>query len=117
KTFVWISCDTSLCRDIADGVKEAATAVGWTYENLTFKLADPASLVAALDQALDLGPTAVGFTALPEAVWATAVPAYQEARVQIIPAVVGPVELSETVPANIFGDESQSTQAKLLANY
>ncbi|WP_344447949.1 sugar ABC transporter substrate-binding protein [Acrocarpospora macrocephala] len=117
KTFVWVSCDTSLCRDIAGGAKEAAETVGWNYKNLTFKLADPASLVAALNQALDLSPAAVGFTALPEAVWSTVLPAYQKAGVQLVPAVVGPVKLNETVPANIFGDESQNTQAKLLANY
>ncbi|WP_190814614.1 substrate-binding domain-containing protein [Saccharopolyspora pogona] len=117
KAFVWVSCDTSLCRDIAKGAEEAAEAVGWSYKNLTFKLADPASLVAALNQALDFSPAAVGFTALPEAVWSTVVPVYEKAGVQLVPAVVGPVELSETVPANIFGDESQNTQAKLLANY
>lgn len=117
KTFVWISCDATTCSSIGSGVKEAAGAAGWAYKELSFKNADPNTLVAALNQALEMSPTAVGFAALPEAVWSSVIPAYQKADVQLVPAVVGPVELNATIPANIFPDASQNTQGKVLANY
>ena len=101
KTFVWMKCDVGQCSVIAQGLKEATEAAGWKYEERTYKSADPASLVTAMQEALRLDPAAVGLSGLPRAVWESAATSYQEAGV---PIIVGYVGGGDNVKAPVIGE-------------
>jgi ribose transport system substrate-binding protein len=52
----------------------------------------------------------------PYAIWQQVLPAYKRAGVYIIPAYVGPLPLSKTVPLNVMDVQTQAS-AQLLANW
>ncbi len=101
KTFVWMKCDVGQCSVIANGLKEATAAAGWKYEERTYKSADPATLVSAMQDALRLKPAAVGLSGLPRAVWESAAKAYEAAGV---PVVVGFVGGGDNVVSPVIGE-------------
>ena len=91
KTFVVLQCEISQCTDIVSGARAATAAIGWNLKVVPYQSANPATLVSALQQALQYNPVAVGFSGLPEAVWQSVLPAYQKAGVPLIPAFMGPL--------------------------
>ncbi|MCW2761475.1 MAG: hypothetical protein JWR85_1676 [Marmoricola sp.] len=103
KTFVWMKCDVGQCKDEGDGIKEAVTAIGWNYKEYSYKSADPATLVSALKQAVQLkpAPAGVALSGLPRAVWESVVPAYQAAK---IPIVIGYVGGGDNVKDPVIGE-------------
>lgn len=110
KTLVFIQCELAACADIGSGVQAGAKAVGWSYKQLSFTSSNPSSLVTAMQQALQYHPFAVSFSGIPEALWASEVPAYQRAGVLLLPVVTGPLTTSATVPVNI-GDFTAGGEA------
>jgi len=100
-TFVWMKCDVGQCTQIGEGIKEAAEAVGWDYEEISYKSADPATLVTAMNQALRLQPDAVGLSGLPRAVWESAATAYDEADVPVVVSYTGG---GDNVKAPVIGE-------------
>ncbi|MGC4936124.1 sugar ABC transporter substrate-binding protein [Gordonia sp. DT30] len=117
KTFVWMQCEAPQCSIITTFMKEAIAAVGWNLKVLNFEAANPATLVSGLKQALQEKPVAVGFVALPYAVWQGVIPDYEKAGVALIPQNVGEVPLSATVPANIGGPDATAKGAEILAQW
>lgn len=101
KTFIWMNCDVSQCRDEGDGIKEAAAAAGWNYKEIAYKSADPATLVSGLMDALRQNPGAVGLSGLPQAVWQSAATAYEKAG---IPIVIGYVGGGNNVKGPVIGE-------------
>ena len=43
-TLVWLKCDVNQCVDEGNGLQAATQALGWTYKELDYKSADPATL-------------------------------------------------------------------------
>ena len=117
KTFVWMNCDQSSCAGIGAGVKAAALAAGWNFKEFAVEQAEPSTLVAAMKQALQLHPAAVGLTGLPEAVWGSVIPAYQAAGVPIITGWVGAETLTSTIVANVANQDDMTALGKTLANW
>jgi len=118
KTFVWLKCaDVNQCSDLADGFKEAIAAIGWDYKELSYKSADPATLVTALKQALDFKPTAVGLTGLPRAVWESVVPDYKAAGVKIVTGYLGPTQYDETVIGQVGGPKDVNAYGQMIGNW
>jgi ribose transport system substrate-binding protein len=118
KTIVYAQCDAASCATIGEAVEEAAKAIGWNYEELAFKSADPATLVSAMRQALTMDPVAVSFGGLPpETGWGSLIPDYRAAGVPIIGNYIGPMEFDDTVIANIAGPEAIGRAAELLADW
>lgn len=117
KTIVFLACDNPNCPPFADGVKEAAAAIGWKVQELPYKLADPSTLVSAFQRALNYDPAAVVLTGMPAAVWQSVLPAYEKAGVPIIPMVLGPVDVKGPVIANIGGPKAWTGYGSTLANW
>jgi ribose transport system substrate-binding protein len=117
KTLVWMQCDAPQCAEETTMFRQATTAVGWNLKIITYQTANPATLVAGLQQALQDKPTAVSLVGLPYAVWSSVVPAYKSAGVAIIPMYVGDVPLSSTIVANIAQPSDFAVWGKLLANW
>ena len=59
KTMVWLNCDIQTCTAQGAGLKAAAEAAGWTYEQINYQSANPATLTAAFNRALAMKPTVV----------------------------------------------------------
>jgi ribose transport system substrate-binding protein len=119
KTIVSLQCDAgSQCLVVNDSVKAATAAVGWNFRSIPFQLANPATLIAAMQQALQV-PNVVGvvFFGLPEAVWASEVPAYQNANVALIPGSAGPLTPSPVVPAGMEGPGDTTAHGVDIGNY
>lgn len=117
KTFVYLQCEESQCADIANGVKAAVAAIHWNLKVIPFDATNPATLVAAMQEALHDNPVAVSFSGLPEVTWQSEIPAYQQAGVVLIPQYIGPATTSATVPVNIGGPVDIDRDATILANW
>ena len=118
KTFVWLECDISSCTYIGQGLQAAMQAAGWTYKQVNYQSANPASLTAAFNQALTLHPTVVGESGVPpEAGWSSVLPAYKAAGVPIITSYVYTTNTDPTIIANIAGPTAFAAYAKLVANW
>lgn len=101
KTVVFIQDEIPQSGVIGQGEQAAAKAAGWKFITLNYQSANTASLIQAMNQALQYHPVSVSFAGEPEAVWASEIPAYQSAGVAIIPTVIGPQAPSGPVKANL----------------
>lgn len=117
KTFVFMQCDIDQCTTEAQALKTVTAAIGWNLKTIPYQSANPATLISAMQQALQYNPVAVGLSGIPEAAWASVLPAYKKAGVPIVVAYVGPQPLDNTVIANIGDATSVTLDAKALASY
>lgn len=117
KTFVWLQCDVSQCPVQTTAFAAATAAIGWHLKVISFQSENPATLVAAMKQALLYKPVAVAFSGLPQAVWASEIPAYKAAGVPLIVAYVGPQQISSPVIANIGGPPDITQNGQFIANW
>jgi ribose transport system substrate-binding protein len=79
KTVVFLQCEQDQCHNQGDGIEAAAKAVGWNYKRLNFQAANPATLVSALQNALQYKPVGVFFSGVPQVAYASMQDAYQKA--------------------------------------
>jgi len=118
KTFVWLKCDVSQCKDEGDGIKEATQAIGWNYKEISYQSANPATLVSALKQALQFKPAGVALSGLPRAVWQSMAPAYVDAKVPIVIGYVGGGNnVQDPVIGEIGGDADVSAYGDAIAQW
>lgn len=119
-SFVYLGCELVLCQINDVNMKEAATAAGLKYSKIAIKAADPATLVAAMQQALAMNPKPLGvaFAGTPEAVWSSQIPAYEKAGVAIVPIGVGETSDSPSLPAGALnGPADIRAQAEGIGNF
>jgi ribose transport system substrate-binding protein len=117
KTFVYLSCGNTECTEGANAAKAATTALGWDLKVIQYDTSNPATLNAAMTQALQYKPIAVTFFALPQAVWSQQIPIYQKAGVAIIPNSAGAVTISDTVPTSIQTASINTQWGQAIANW
>jgi ribose transport system substrate-binding protein len=79
KTVVFLQCEQDQCHNQGDGIEAAAKAVGWNFKRLNFQAANPATLVSALQNALQYKPVGVFFSGAPQVVYSSMQDAYQKA--------------------------------------
>lgn len=118
KTFVYMKCDVGQCAVIGTGAKEAAEAAGWKYEERSYKSADPATLITAMQEALRLNPAAVAVTGLPRAVWESAATAYKEAGVPVIVGYIGGGNnVADPIIGEVGGDADVTEYGEMIGNW
>jgi ribose transport system substrate-binding protein len=117
KLFVWFQCDVNQCKDEGDALKEATQAIGWDYKSYNYQSADPASLVAAMKQALQDKPTAVGLSGLPPAVWQTVLPDYKSAGIPIVTGYIGTMPYDDTIIGQVGSSPDVTTNGEMIANW
>ena len=118
--FIWLNCGLTTCVAQGEGMRKAVESAGWTYEQINYDTANPATLTDAFQQALQRNPTVVAESGIPpEAGWASVIPAYRAAGVPIIASFIAtdPAELPEGVVANVSGPEVFDEYAKQVANW
>jgi ABC-type sugar transport system substrate-binding protein len=65
KSIAWLACELPTCQQmLSDGYKTAASALGWNFKQINYKVADPAS---AVQQALDDNVDYIAITGIPTA--------------------------------------------------
>jgi len=114
-TFVWLRCDFAQCGYTQVGVAAAVQALHWNLKVIDFNAANPATLIAAMNQALQYHPVAVSFNGNPYATWSQEVPAYEKAGVAIIPNYIGPAPLNKAVIADLANPADLAGQARSIA--
>ncbi|HEY3735464.1 MAG TPA: substrate-binding domain-containing protein [Streptosporangiaceae bacterium] len=117
KTIVFLQCELAQCQVIGASVKQAAAVVGWTYKVIPYQSTNPSTLAAALTQALQYHPVAVGFTSPPYALWSQEVAAYKAAGVALIPSFTGTVPLGPTIVANPASAGFAGLNGQILGNW
>jgi ribose transport system substrate-binding protein len=118
KTFVFLKCaDVNQCADEAAGFKAATAAIGWNYKEISFKSADPATLVSAFKQALQYNPVAVASSGLPRAVWESVVPLYRAKKVKIVDMYIGATTYDDTVIGQVGGPKDVNEYGQIIANW
>jgi ribose transport system substrate-binding protein len=117
KTLVWLECQISQCAAIQSTMATATKAIGWNLKTIDYDESNPATLVTAMNQALQYHPVGVAFSALPYAVWKSEVPIYKKAGVLLLPALVGPVPLSKTVPVNVGPPPNGVLEGKISGDF
>jgi ribose transport system substrate-binding protein len=117
KTFVWMKCDVNQCVDMGAGMKAATEALGWNYMELNFQNGNPATLVTAMNKALQYHPVAVGVSGLPREVWQSVIPAYKAAGVAIVTGFVGPTKYDDTVIGQVGAVSDFGLYGKMLGSW
>lgn len=102
---VVITCELPQCQVISNGALEAAKAMGWKTELLSYKTTDGATLTSAMKQALTYDPFAVAPVGFAQAQWQPLVGEYEKAGVIITPIATG-----DTVPG---GPVTQGSASQL----
>jgi ribose transport system substrate-binding protein len=63
KKIAWLACELPTCQSmLSDGYKNAAAALGWDFQQINYKVANPA---AAVQQALDKNVDFIAITGIP----------------------------------------------------
>jgi ribose transport system substrate-binding protein len=117
KTFVWLQCLLPTCKEIGQGIDAAASAIGWKVKTLSYDSGNPATLIAAMKQALQYKPVGVGLSGLAQALWTGEISQYAKAHVDIIPSFIGANPTSSTVPVDLVGQDFAQLNGKLMANW
>ena len=118
KTIVFLAeTDTPAGALQADVLPKVASTVGWKVKIINFQSANPSTLISGMQTALQYKPVAVIFSALPYAVWQKEVPAYQSAKVALIPISVGPAPVTKVLLPQILGVPQLVTAATAVANW
>jgi ribose transport system substrate-binding protein len=117
KLFIYFECDVSQCAVENTSLAKAAALVGWRYKAITYQDANPATLVAAMAQGLQMKPAAVALSGIPEVLWPTEYAAYKAARVPIITGYEGPETTAFPIIGNIGGPSDVGKFGTIVANW
>jgi ABC-type sugar transport system substrate-binding protein len=118
KTIVYLYDGTVTSQTIlANEVKAAAAAIGWTYDGITFQQSNPATLIAGLQAALVKHPTVVASAAQQYSMFgASIISAYKKANVPLIfGGQATPLPASKLLIGNPGGPEMYQLGGKDLA--
>ena len=117
QTVVYLVCDNPNCTLNSTNIEKAATALGWNYKAIPFKLADTSTLISAMDSALQFDPAFVMFTGVPEAAWAGEIPKYKAAGVGLVPTVSGTYKPDATILGYANDKEYTAALIDALGNW
>jgi ribose transport system substrate-binding protein len=103
---------------IGQGAKQAAEAIGWSFDQVTYDAANPATLQAAFMSALAKKPTAVITSGVAKKVYGQSViDAYEKAGIAIVQSVACPAEKSGSVVLGPNGCQFEEVGGKLFADW
>jgi ribose transport system substrate-binding protein len=118
KSIIFVSNGLAATERIATGVHEAADAIGWSYSEIHFDAANPATLESALLTALAKKPSAVAEAGSPQSTFGTStIAAYKAAGVPIILGSVAPILLGDPIYGTPAGEASEQVVGKDLADW
>jgi ribose transport system substrate-binding protein len=102
---------------IEQGFVAATKAVGWKEKSMSYNQANPSTIISDLQTALQFKPFAVIAEGEPYQYWASVVPAYEAAHVQLIPVDVASYAPSSVVQTSISAAQDVKASALAIANW
>ncbi len=119
KTVVWLlATESPTNAQIGQGLKAAAQAIGWNFDEISYQGANPATLQAAFAAALTKHPVMVAEAGQPESEWgANTIKDYAKAGVLIVANAVFPFQPYPNVIGVPTGGPAEAANAKLIANW
>lgn len=117
KTFVYLECDQAQCTAEADTLKAVTKAIHWNLKVIPYQSANPATVIAGFQQALQYHPAGVSISGAAESEWASVLPSYAKAGVPIVPSTIGPSPINKVIIANIGNSASFALQGKEVGDY
>jgi ribose transport system substrate-binding protein len=118
KSIIFASDGLAATERIATGVHEAANAIGWSYSEVHYDAANPATLESALLTALAKKPSAVAEAGSPQSTFGTStIAAYKAANIPIILGSVAPITLGNPIYGSPAGAASEQVVGKDLADW
>jgi ribose transport system substrate-binding protein len=118
KKIIFASSGLPATQLIEGGSQEAAEALGWTFESVTYDNANPATLQAALRTALAKKPDAVIIAGNAPATYGQdTLNAYKAAGVPLIVGSVCPLQATAPLVAGMLGCEVEEAAGKMFANW
>lgn len=118
KLVIYMNPGNAPAQLIAGGIQQAADALGWTFESITYNPASPATLQAGMMNALQKNPVGVLTIAEDPSKWGTAVTAaYAAAKVPIIANSECPVSIGGPVFAGASSCVNFVAPGKILADW
>lgn len=117
KTIYWLDCGSPGCKIIYDDMRAATATVGWNVKRLSYNLADPSTLIQAMDTALADKPVAVAFSGVPVQVWQSEIAKFEAAGVAIIPSSAGDAPVGKALPSLVYGPKDNAKGGEILANW
>ncbi len=116
-TYVVITCELPQCKTISDGAIEAAQAIGWETQTLSYATTDGATLTTAMQDALQYDPIAVSPIGFSQDLWDQLQPQYKAAGVPIVPIAVGDVVTSDVVTEGSSAGPDYAASGAIMANW
>jgi len=119
ETVVYLECDNAACTLDGEGAQAAAKLIGWNFKEIPFQLANPSSLISAMDSALQLQPKPafVVEVGVPEAAFAGEIPKYKAAGVGIVVNTAGTIKPDQTLLGYSKGERYSELDAEMLGNW
>ncbi|MGK5115498.1 sugar ABC transporter substrate-binding protein [Geodermatophilus sp. CPCC 205506] len=103
---------------IVNGAGEAAEALGWEFDEVSYDGANPATIQAALRNALTMDPDAVIIVGNPPSTYGAEVLAsYEQAGVPLVVGSVCPLEVAGPLVPGSLGCEAEATIGRAFANW
>jgi ribose transport system substrate-binding protein len=118
KSVIFLFDGLSATARIAAGVQAAAKAIGWSYSELSYDPANPATLQQAALNALAKKPTVVAEAGSPQSQFGTStLAAYKRAGIPIVLGSVAPVQLGDPIYGTPAGQASEVNVGTELADW
>jgi ribose transport system substrate-binding protein len=118
KLIIYIDNELAASVEIEKAEAAAAKAVGWSFENIAYDAANPATLVAGLQTALQKKPAAVMVTGSPPSTYgASTLKAYKQARIPIVVGAVYPFSPTSTLLGDPNSGASEEAGGKAVADW
>jgi ribose transport system substrate-binding protein len=103
---------------MSEGVKAAATALGWNFKDIIVDQSNPSQVAASFLQALQFHPALVTTQGTPPQEWQSVLPDYEKAGVLLVPAFDSGDLTSSAIPTMQVGGEPFFDQsAQMLADW
>ncbi len=118
KLIIYIDNELAASVEIEKAEAAAAKAVGWSFQNIAYDAANPATLVAGLQTALQKKPAAVVVTGSPPSTYgASTIQAYAKAGVPIVVGAVYPFTPTSTLIGDPNSGASEEAGGKAVADW
>jgi len=118
KRIIFASSGLPATQLIEGGSREAAEALGWSFESVTYENANPATLQAALRSALSKKPDAVIIAGNAPATYGQdTLKLYKDAGVPLVVGSVCPLQATAPLVAGVLGCEVEEAAGKMFANW
>ena len=117
RTLVDLLCDATPCANQDDALRAATAAVGWTLKTIPFKNGDPATLLSAMQDALRYKPVAVVLPGVDTTLWASEVPAYEQANIPLITTTITGLPRMSSPLVGIETEPYDAKQGQAVANW